>query len=284
MDRFILGVVSGKGGTGKTTIAVNLALTMAELQGGQTALVDLDITMPDVSLLIPPPEDSETRYGLDDVIREWASTGSFDHIIDRALIRTYYDLRVLYGGSMQKGGKKVRLEDITQGVPQMLDYIRRSFRVTVLDSAAGLDIAGKLAVLSSDVLLIVVEPTISGIADALRLAKAAKLLKKPYFLVINSRDYSSMRLLKDLTKTIPSKFDVGVESVLGIIPKTPEILESSNVGIPFVVKYPRHPVRETFRQMALALLRGEYPTRPIIEEEPVKKEGILGKLKRLFRR
>jgi Mrp family chromosome partitioning ATPase len=43
----VIAVASGKGGVGKTTVAVNLALALAE-RGQRTGLVDADLYGPDV--------------------------------------------------------------------------------------------------------------------------------------------------------------------------------------------------------------------------------------------
>jgi MinD superfamily P-loop ATPase len=50
----IISVASGKGGTGKTTIAVNLALALAKSQGKNVKFLDCDVEEPNAHLFLKP--------------------------------------------------------------------------------------------------------------------------------------------------------------------------------------------------------------------------------------
>ena len=58
-----LGVYSGKGGVGKTTVAVNLAVTLAN-QGYKVGLFDTDIDCPNVAIAIGVVEPVRTQNGM----------------------------------------------------------------------------------------------------------------------------------------------------------------------------------------------------------------------------
>jgi MinD superfamily P-loop ATPase len=53
-------IASGKGGTGKTTVALNLALSL----GGQVQLLDCDVEEPNCALYLRPRIDSRTTVGI----------------------------------------------------------------------------------------------------------------------------------------------------------------------------------------------------------------------------
>ena len=50
----IISVASGKGGTGKTTIAVNLALALAKDKGKNVQFLDCDVEEPNAHLFLKP--------------------------------------------------------------------------------------------------------------------------------------------------------------------------------------------------------------------------------------
>jgi len=61
----VLGFFSGKGGTGKTTVAVNIATKLA-VEGKRVMLVDLDLQFGDVSMAL----DFETKYSIVDLVQD----------------------------------------------------------------------------------------------------------------------------------------------------------------------------------------------------------------------
>jgi MinD superfamily P-loop ATPase len=64
----IIAVASGKGGTGKTTVAVNLALSIASQQAGEvdsrTLLLDCDVEEPNAHLFLNPTIERREEVGI----------------------------------------------------------------------------------------------------------------------------------------------------------------------------------------------------------------------------
>lgn len=60
----IISIASGKGGTGKTTVAVSLALSLADMDGvGKPLFVDCDVEEPNAALFLEPVIQERRRVG-----------------------------------------------------------------------------------------------------------------------------------------------------------------------------------------------------------------------------
>ena len=62
-DRTVAAVASGKGGTGKTTVATNLAVTAAQ-SGRKTQLLDCDVEAPNAHLFLKPEIERSEAVGV----------------------------------------------------------------------------------------------------------------------------------------------------------------------------------------------------------------------------
>lgn len=83
--KYIIAVASGKGGVGKSTVAVNLALALAK-QGGQVGLLDADIYGPSQPTLLGTASERPVfnDKGLQPIVRYGIPTMSIGYLIDAA--------------------------------------------------------------------------------------------------------------------------------------------------------------------------------------------------------
>jgi flagellar biosynthesis protein FlhG len=121
----VITVTSGKGGVGKSTVALNLAITFCDL-GKRVILLDADANLGglDVMLKLSP------RFRLADVLRD-------DVDLEDALMTPRENLRVLAGNSGE-----VDYPLLTPGVQErLIDEIlglKERYDVLMIDTAAGL--------------------------------------------------------------------------------------------------------------------------------------------------
>jgi MinD superfamily P-loop ATPase len=216
-----LAVASGKGGTGKTTVATNLAVTLA--RGGQSVVyVDCDVEAPNGHLFLRPAIARETPVGRlvprVDPARclhcgACAELCRFNAIIclaDRTLV--YDELCHSCGGcalvcaagaiteephpmGVVKTGAAGRVEFVSGtlnvGEASSPPVIRAAKQAappaawTILDAPPGTACPMIETVRDCDYLLLVTEPTPFGLHDLQLALKVAQRLKRPCGVVVN---------------------------------------------------------------------------------------------------
>ncbi len=146
----IIAVCGGKGGVGKTTLALNLA---AHLDG---VLVDADVGMADL-----PTDGGVTLH---DVL-----AGRVD---PATAIRTEWGVSTLPSGRSLAGARAISLERLTD----VLDAIAGTYEHVIVDTPAGFEADAALPIAGADVCVLVTTPDPATIADAVRTRSLAREL------------------------------------------------------------------------------------------------------------
>lgn len=157
MTRFIT-LVSGKGGVGKTTAALNLTHALHKL-GKQVILVDGNLATPNVGLQLGliQPEGTLNKFlhkkkGLHEVI--------YQHENGVTLIPSSLNLKEYQKTNPHK------LIEIFEHLDDMAEFV-------IIDAPSGLGIEVNEILKNSDEALIVINPTLSSVMDALKTIQLA---------------------------------------------------------------------------------------------------------------
>ena len=156
-----IGVTGARGGAGATTVAVSLAWLFSERMGLKTALVDIDVTYGTVALNL----DLEPGRGLADAMENPARVD--DLFIERATLAFSESLGVL-ASEMDPAGPQTQPD----APARLAEHLQQAFGAVVLDLPRGA-LAHEATVKSLDRLVIVTEPTLAGLRDAVRLKTLA---------------------------------------------------------------------------------------------------------------
>jgi len=267
----ILSIASGKGGTGKTTVAVNMALSLRDVQ-----LLDCDVEEPNVHLLLHPEinEEKSVYVSSPQVDEELCDhCGKCSEFCEfNALFVTpekvlfFTELCHSCGGCLlvcPKNAiteKNLKIGEIKMGVaegvelvfgelnvgePMSVPVIKdvkkqiKSNKTVIIDSPPGASCPVIESVHGSDYCLLVSEPTPFGLHDLKIMVQVLEKLKIPFGVIINRAGIGD-RKIYDFCE------EKGVPILLEI-PFQRKIAELYSRGVPFSLEMPEW--KENFRTL-----------------------------------
>jgi len=251
-----IAVASGKGGTGKTTISANLAVALAKL-GKDVVVLDADIAMANLELVL----GIEGKKGktLNDVLAGNAS-------IEEAIYEGPAGVKVIPAGISLDAFRKARPEKLEEVLKKLHDMAE----IIIIDCPAGIGKEALTAISAAEHLILVVNPEISSIADALKVIAIAKKLGTNVLGAIINRTMKEDSELS--SKAIAAILEV---PILGVVPEDPNIRKCAAFGEPIVLKYPDSPAAQAIMEIAAKLIGKKY-----IPEKKKEKESFIKKFLR----
>jgi len=243
----IIGIISGKGGVGKTTTAINLGASINYF-GKSVTVVDANLTTPNVGIylgLVNPP------ISLHDVLRGKKS-------VDKAIHHHESGTRFLVASLALKDLNVIdhsKLKKVIKEIDSTCDYI-------LVDVAAGLGKEAIAAIDAVDEVLIVTNPEIAAVTDALKTIRLSKSKKKKIIgvLITKSNSKNPEISLKDIEKMLEV-------DVIGIIPEDRSVKISHTQKDAVVHTHPRSVASVHYKELASRFVGVEYKEQT--EKEPM---------------
>ncbi len=222
----VTAVIAGKGGVGKTVVAINLATELRTAGSRRVVLVDLSLQFGDIAAALALPTDRT----IGDLLGE-------DHLADHELVRD-----TLVAGP---GGISVMLAPITPDVADgitpahlttLVETLRADFDHIVLDTPSYLTETTLNAVTLADHVVLVTDLSVPGVKNTRLVRGVLDALKVPptrVLVVGNHRESAG-----ELDSRGAEKF-LGTTIVAEIPYDATVVATSINTGVPFVIKEPR---------------------------------------------
>ncbi|MBS1706236.1 MAG: Mrp/NBP35 family ATP-binding protein [Armatimonadetes bacterium] len=239
-----IAIASGKGGVGKSTVAINMAIALAQT-GAKVGLLDADIYGPSIPLMMGC---SDARpFTQDGKIVPIEKHGI--HMMSLGFLLEEGQA-VLWRGPMVAGTVKQLLADVAWGE---LDYLLVDLPPGTGDAPMSL---AQLVPLSGVVIVTTPHNVAANIAG--KSAALFRRLNSPIIGVVENMAKficpgcgSESRIFKGMSgEQLASTLGV---PYLGSVPMDPYISESSDEGEPSLVKFPDRPQGEAFRSIAKIL-------------------------------
>ncbi len=252
----VICVASGKGGVGKTTVSSNLAAALTEF-GKKVLVIDANLTTPNLGFHLGIPLYPKTLH---DVLRG-------DAYPEEAIYVHPSGLHVMPAG--------ISLRDLKSTSPENLDSVILDLvgnhDVIILDGAAGLGGEGLAGIKAADELLVVTNPQLASVTDALKTVKLAEDLGTHVMGVVLNR----VKGRKTELSTSEVEALLGYP-VISIVPEHDSVEESLAAKTPVVFYDPESPVSIEIKKLAAGIAGVEYePPEP---QQPLSGLGVLSRI------
>jgi pilus assembly protein CpaE len=233
----IWAVFGAKGGVGKTTLAVNLAVALARQPNVRVILVDADFEFGDVGAhlnLSPSRTILDLLPRIDELDEE---------LISRVLLRHDSNVRVLLGPYRPEDAERIQPEVLTRIIHTLAghaDYV-------IVDCAANYSERTLVLLENADQILMILTPEIGPVKNTstfLELAGTLGIPETRIQIVLNRANsevgIAAQEVERALNKTIPARLMSGGRPVV----------LSVNRGIPLLLAQPQHPFAQQVVRVA----------------------------------
>ena len=234
----IIVITSGKGGVGKTTTAINLGAALNYF-GKDVLIIDGNLSTPNIGIHLNSPE---VPIRLNHVLLNKAEP---------------YEAVYEHESGLKIMPSSLSINEFRKIKPERINDFKKEFRkiseYIIVDSSAGLGSEALSTIELADELIIVTNPEIPAITDALKTIKIAEQMNKPVMGVIMTR------VKKDKIEMSPETAKDMLESpILGMIPEDEYVKRALNKKDAIVHAYPKSKSARAYKEIAAKMLNISY--------------------------
>jgi len=236
----VVAVFSGKGGVGKSVLAINLAAMLGTETGEDVALVDLDLQFGDVAVLL----------GLQpvDTIADVPAAAQVDAaFLGSVMPEAPGHLRVLCSPLSPELADLVRPEHVAQ----VIDSLKATFNHIVIDLSQHLDDVALSALERADRIILVIDTNLPAIKDArlaFRIFATLGIPGEKVTLVLNRADAPSDVTVSQIESNLEWQVAVKIPSEGNLV------LRSIQRAVPAVLMEPESGFALSVRELAGTLI------------------------------
>lgn len=231
-------ITSGKGGVGKTSTAINLGAAINYF-GKDVLVIDGNLSTPNVGIHLNSPE---VPVNLNHVLLKKADVfeAIYEHKSGMKIIPSSLSIKEL--GKV----RPMEIKNFKNDFKKISEYI-------IVDSAAGLGDEAVSAIEMADELIVVTNPEMPAITDALKTIKLAEQLKKSVLGIIITRVKKDK--IEMQSETVKEMLET---PILGMVPEDIAVKKSLNEKDAVVHVYPKSKSSRAYKEIAAKILDIEY--------------------------
>ena len=209
-----IAVLSGKGGTGKTSVCAGVATALAAA-GIKVLCIDCDIGLRNLDISLGLSQISALSF-ID------VSQGGYN--LEQASVHPDYPCLHFLTAPMNCPPEKID----RQAFADMLRYARLQYQYIFLDAPAGIDAGFQLAAQYADRILLVTGSDPAAIRDAGRAGELLELMGKQDIRLVVNRVNKKMATAMELT--VDDVMDQAGLPLIGIVPDDPQVTLAAAFG------------------------------------------------------
>jgi septum site-determining protein MinD len=252
MTATIFTIVSGKGGAGTSTAAINLGVALAGF-AKKTLIIDADIGMPAIGLMLGL---ETSKASIHEVL-----AGSSE--LKSAIYDGPNNMHILPGSISLQGFVNANTDvigDIVESVKEKYDYI-------ILDSPTGINKNSLLAISLADEIIQLVNPDIVSLAGAMKIKAVSDNMGKQFRgVLLNRTGVTQNEISAERIETT-----LGLK-ILSTMPEEKNVKNSLAFKAPVVIKYPGSQIAISFNRLAAEIAGIKVSAEELSPEPPEKKK------------
>lgn len=214
----LIAVLSGKGGTGKTSLCAGIATALAQM-GEKVLCIDCDVGLRNLDISLALCDSGALSFV--DVYRG-------NYTLSQASVHGAYPNLSFLTAPVNLQAEQVDKD----AFGTMLRQARREFDYIFLDAPAGLDAGFQLCATHADRIILVTNPEPSAIRDAARTGQQLELMKKNQVRIIVNR--VKRKLLEVTKRTIDDVMDESGLPLLGVVPEDENVTLAATFETPLL--------------------------------------------------
>ncbi|MGK0441081.1 MAG: MinD-like ATPase involved in chromosome partitioning or flagellar assembly [Pseudohongiellaceae bacterium] len=240
----VIAISSGKGGVGKSSIAVNLGISLAR-QGKKVCLLDADTGLANVNILL----GIQPQYSLEHVLYGTKA-------IDEIMLTGPFGLKVIPGASGIS--ETVSLHPRQQlRLTRELSRIEKEFDYLLIDTAAGIAETTLDFISAAQYALVVITPEPTSLTDAFSLIKLLKRRRGQinFRVVVNMSDGASdgVAIFNRFASAVEKYIGVDLE-YLGYLPRDESVRAAVSLQNPVAMFPDTDPSCRSFLRLAQSIV------------------------------
>jgi len=249
----VVSVFAPKGGVGKTTVSVNLAVALHEQTRSSVLLFDADVGVGNVTSVLAVPYKMGLADLADSPQEEWTDA-AFEHLV---AVHPASGVRVQTWGSDPAESEHVTVDLLLAA----LRWAKAHHSYVVVDTHPGYDDRTMAMLTLATEILLVVTPEVGAIRNSSQfLGLAREVGLGEMIRVVVNRANHGVRL-----PDIEQALNLPVSAT--VVSNGPKAVIASNEGLPVVTKFPREKIATDLHNVARVVVNGTVTTAP----EPVRR-------------